>query len=198
MSLQESNIEKKVNNGYAWGLLLFSASSVFASALYVFWYFMSITAEQVAIALVAYTVIGLVLATKDRRELLTSGYENPPSRSWVLLMVPVYFLLRPYPLVGKRSYSIVMCLAVFILPVALGLRMAKYEDLDATACKAVTRILKEQAHSERECRGIIDREKISSGFYTARAVLDSGAKIDVSIEEQEDNNIYVKIKSFKD
>lgn len=141
-------------------------------------------------------VINVTFLKRDKYELRAAGYDNSP---WIImaLIIPLYFLLRPKPLVINRYCSFVLSLLLCFLPAQIVTSLLYSDSLDSTACDTTTSILHEQLHVDSVCKSIIDRTEVSDKIYTAKAVLDNGESIPITIKKINDGFIYVIINNDK-
>lgn len=136
-----------------------------------------------------YLVPNVVLCVLDERKLKAAGHQAPSS--WWCLIIPVYLWKRATLLKQKRHYFWGWMAALVIsFFITIGGNEAVLEE---SACPIVTDIIANQFYGSATCKAVTITEEVSSGFYKATATLDSGKDLFITIEEQDDGMIYVRI-----
>lgn len=191
-SINENNNYKEINNIYAWILILMPA-------IYVGIRFMFSDLDGTVIGImIAWFVLGGMLIRSDHKELQASGwkYGDMPSYWW-LIFLPGYFLSRPAPIARKKWLAAALCFVLWVIVSIYNIKSIMLEDIDKTACNLTTRILKELNKVDRTCIGLVGKEKISDTFSIATVALDNGTQVVITIEERENNMIYVTVKNHE-
>jgi hypothetical protein len=155
-----------------------------------------------------YLAANIVLCVLDERRLKAAGHQSPSS--WWCLLIPVYLWKRS-GLLGQ-SRKIFWCwLAAFMLSITLG-SGGQQAALEKAAVPVVTQILEEGAMQQNvnsflsgngmapaahgaKCKAVQIVDEPTAGFYRAKAVLDNGGEIQISIEEQGDK---ILVKTLPD
>jgi len=138
-----------------------------------------------------YLIPNIVLCILDERKLKAAGH-GAPSTKWCIL-IPVYLWKRANILGQKKLYFWAWG-AAFLLSFAI---TATGNDavLEDSTCPVVTDIVQNQFYEDATCKAVNIDEEVSDGFYKATAILDDGTELFITIEETDDNNIYVRIPS---
>jgi len=136
-----------------------------------------------------YLVLNIVLCVLDEHKLRSAGYETP-NRFWVFL-IPVYLWKRA-GLLKQKKYYFLGWIVAFILSIFLTTRVNQ-SIIEEYACPVVTQIIQEQFGGQATCKAVRIDEEVIDGFYRATAILDNGNVLQITIEEKENNQIYVQI-----
>lgn len=172
---------KSMNNYFAWGIVLLPILG-------------SLPPEKYDTAV---TIIGLIvlaiLVYFDRKELETRGF-NPPSLAWGIIIAPVYLWKRATATGAKKIHFFAWFVAVII-----SFAMLTYDDENSiaeTACPLVSQIVKESlGRNAAQCVKVELGDKVTDKFYKAKATLDNGNDIDITIELQANDMVYVRVPS---
>ena len=106
----------------------------------------------------------------------------------LLIMILVFILFPPT--------LIVFIIGWFILSLKKKKAVEAYKSLmEESACPLVTHIIQEQFDHPASCKSVTIVSEASDGFYKAKAILDDGNAIQITIEEKENDQIYVQIPS---
>jgi hypothetical protein len=141
-------------------------------------------------ALGVYLIANIVCCVLDERRLKAAGHQ-PPSSSWAIL-VPAYLWMRASRLKQKPLYfwGWIVAFALSIM-VGMGGDLAIVEE---AAAPIVTEILADELGSEAAvCMAVKIEEEVSEGFYKAKATLDNGNELSITIERKGEDQVLVQI-----
>jgi hypothetical protein len=141
-------------------------------------------------ALGVYLIANIVCCVLDERRLKAAGHQ-PPSSSWAIL-VPAYLWMRASRLKQKPLYfwGWIVAFALSIM-VGMGGDLAVIEE---SAVPIVTELLQDELGSDASvCKAVEIVEEVSEGFYKAKATLANGNDIDITIELQGEDELFVQI-----
>lgn len=143
-------------------------------------------------ALVIYLVVALVWVLLDRTNLMKQGI-TPPSWLWF----PFYFVyLRQRDQRQGKPWRLLqvwlLCTALSFVALYQFSKQSDTESLAQSACTVVTRILRDDGSDERCIRVINMKEEVSGRFWRAQALLNTGSKEPVTIEDR-GQDIYVML-----
>jgi hypothetical protein len=141
-------------------------------------------------ALGVYLIANIVCCVLDERRLKAAGHEAPSS-SWAIL-VPAYLWMRASRLKQKPLYfwGWIVAFAVSIM-VGMGGDLAVIEE---SAVPLVTQIIQDEIGPDAPaCKAVEILEEVSEGFYKAKATLDNGNDIDITIELRGEDELFVQI-----
>ena len=134
-------------------------------------------------------IANIVLCMLDEKKLKAAGHTAPAH--WSIFIVPIYIWKRATLLNQKKHYFSAWVTA-FIISIILSMSGAQ-ADIEDAACPIVTDIIKKQFYGSSQCIDVtIDRE-LKNGFYIATATLDNGNELSITIEERDNDMIYVRI-----
>ncbi|HIF9530615.1 TPA: DUF4339 domain-containing protein [Photobacterium damselae] len=134
-------------------------------------------------------IANIGLCIFDERKLKTAGHATP--QHWSVFIVPVYLWKRAKLLNHKKHYFIAWLVCfIFSIMMNIGVQRSEIED---TACSVVTDIIHNQFHQSSVCKAVEIDDELTSGFYSATAILNNGNSIDITIEDKDDGMIYVNI-----
>jgi hypothetical protein len=141
-------------------------------------------------ALGLYLIANIVCCVLDERRLKAAGHEAPSS-SWAIL-VPAYLWMRASRLKQKRHYfwAWIVAFALSIM-VGMGGDLAVIEE---SAVPIVTELLQDELGSDASaCKAVEIVEEVSEGFYKAKATLNNGNELNITIERKGEDQILVQI-----
>lgn len=134
----------------------------------------------------------------DRKILLKQ--EMPAPSLWWFLISPVYLWKRDaWQQKPKRLFQAWIVATVLMLA-GTWFRMSHDTSsaLAESACPTVTEIMQEN-HQRATCIKIDDvQEEVSGRFYRARALMNTGRKMPITIEVRNDGTFYVTIPDMND
>ena len=135
-----------------------------------------------------YIILNIGLCIADEKRLKAAGHKAP--ENWAVFLVPVYLWKRAAMLAQSKAYFWGWIVAFLI---SISISNTSYENMLAeSAVPVVTEIIKEQLGGSAECKAVEIQEELTDGFYKATAILDNGNKINITIEDKDDE-IYVSI-----
>lgn len=162
-----------------------------AVVLPVIWVVLFLNFPQ-TVALVIYLVVALVWVLLDRTNLMKQGIKPP---SWLWFLLHFVYLRQRDQMQGKpwRLLQVwLLCTMLSFVAIYLLNRQSGTENLAQSACTVVTKILRDDGSNERCIRVIDMKEEVSGRFWRARALLNTGVKEPVTIEDR-GQDIYVML-----
>jgi len=136
-----------------------------------------------------YFLLNVIFFSLDYKELKSKDVV-PPHVAWVVL-IPVYLWKRAV-LLNQDKHYFWGWIGVFILSLTLSAGGGQ-KQLEEIAMSTVTEILQDEMGAEAPtCIGVKIEDYDNTGIYSAIAVLDNGAVIDITITEGE-GGVYVNI-----
>ncbi|KYC26495.1 hypothetical protein WM44_09385 [Citrobacter sp. AATXQ] len=150
-------------------------------------------------ALAVFYVTAIVCVIFDQKEMVKSGYESEPhfvgSALGILIFPPLYVYGRVKAAgekLSKRWAWFFAYIAISLGCSSIAVVWDNSEALKASACEITTSIFKDKG-SEVKCLVVEDVKKVSDKNYRAKAVLSNGVDMPITIEERDDNYIYVTL-----
>jgi hypothetical protein len=141
-------------------------------------------------ALGMYLIANIVCCVLDERRLKAAGH-NPPSSSWAVL-VPAYLWMRAKCLKQKPLYFWGW-IAAFVLSIMVSMG-GETSMIEEAAAPMVTEILQGEWGAEASpCVSVRIQDEPSDGFYKAKALLQTGEEIRITIQRQGEDQILVQI-----
>lgn len=172
---------KPLKNYFAWGIVILPIIGSLPPEKY-----------DTAVTIIAIVALAILVAF-DRKELEASGY-TPPQLAWGIVFAPVYLWKRSNVTHSKKIHFFAWFVAVIISVV-----LVTYDDdnsIAETACPVVSQIIKENVGRDAaQCVKVSLGEKVTDKFYKATAMLDNGNDIDITIELQANDMVYVRVPS---
>jgi len=142
-------------------------------------------------ALGLYLIANIVCCVLDERRLKAAGHEAPNS-GWAVL-VPAYLWMRAGHLKQKRHYFWAW-VAAFAVSILVGME-GNLAIVEESAVPLVTQLLQDELGSDASaCKAIEIVKEVSEGFYKAKATLANGNDIDITIERQGEDELFVQIR----
>ncbi|MDV0579407.1 hypothetical protein RZO86_11570 [Citrobacter braakii] len=150
-------------------------------------------------AFAVFYVVAIVCVVFDQKEMVKSGYESEPqfvgSALGILVFPPIYVYGRAKAAGMKKSRRWVWFFAY--IAIALDCTFATIaidddESLKTSACEITTTIFKDKG-SNVKCLVVQDVKKVSDKNYRAKAVLSNGIDMPITIEQRDNNYIYVTL-----
>jgi hypothetical protein len=150
-------------------------------------------------AFAVFYVVAIICVIFDQKEMIKSGDESEPkfvgSALGILVFPPIYVYGRAKAAGMKKGRR----WAWFFAYIAIGLGAAfisttidDNEALKTSACEITTTIFKDKG-SNVKCLVVQDVKKVSDKNYRAKAVLSNGIDMPITIEERDNNYIYVTL-----
>jgi hypothetical protein len=170
---------KYVDNRFAWAIVavpIIGASLEFFIGHNLIWIYLS---------------LNIVLCIIDAQRLRLAGHQAPTQ--WMVFLIPVYLWKRASMLKQKQIYVIAWTIA-FALSIYLpswGQRAIAEE----SAIPIVTQIIQQKLGGSATCKAVSVTEDLGNGFYKARAILDNGNDLIITIEKINDS-FYVKMSPY--
>ncbi len=181
--------QMKNNNLYFY---LYMAIPVLFPAIYFF------TMNDVA-ALIVFYVAAIICVIFDQKEIVKAGNESEPqfvgSALGILIFPPLYVYGRAKTADLKMSTRwawFFAYIAVALSCSAITVALDDSETLKTSACEITTSIFKDKG-SEVKCLVVEDVKKVADKNYRAKAVLSNGIDMPITIEERNDDYIYVTL-----
>lgn len=138
--------------------------------------------------IILYVVLNILTCSLDEKRLKAAGHPAPSV--WWSLLVPGYLWKRA-ALLKVRQIHFAAWIATFVLSIVIGMSGNK-SNIEEAACPVVTKIIKEQLSGSAACRTVKITDDMGNKLYRAKAVLDNGRDLEITIEQNGDQ-IYVKI-----
>ncbi|MFU0963919.1 hypothetical protein [Kluyvera ascorbata] len=168
--------------------LYFAASLVFPLA-----YYLSMNDKVAAIAFYA---VALICAVLDQRALVRSEVVSDTHIAWsvlgVVLLPPIYAYTRARDAGMKKWRWLLAYVAIALGSTFIATNIDDGAAIKATACEITTSIFKDK-NSDVKCLAVEDVKKVSDRHYRAKALLSNGMDMPITIEERDDDYIYVTL-----
>ncbi|ELI8098724.1 hypothetical protein ACNSO7_26255 [Yersinia enterocolitica] len=178
---QENN--NKIDNRYVWGLSLVNILLLLACLQF---------PDTIIPTIIAF-IIGWVLIAKDAGHLTSNGYKKPSVLLGVLFP-SIYVIWRFFLFRGKTKPYYALGMLITTITLFTVLYQGGYQtSIEQTACSVVTNIIKDKDPNGMSCKAVKIDEKMSKDFYRARAVMDNGRILDITIEKMPNDMISVVI-----
>lgn len=162
-----------------------------AVVLPVIWVVLFLNFPQTA-ALVIYLVVALVWVLLDRTNLMKQGIAPP---SWLWFPLHFVYLRQRDQRQGKpwRLLQVwLLCTVLSFVAIYQFKKQSGMEYVAKSACTVVTKILRDAGYDERCIRVTDIKEEVSGRFWRAQALLNTGVKEPVTIEDR-GQDIYVML-----
>lgn len=151
------------------------------------------------VATVVFYIAAIACGIFDQREMVKSGYESKPQFVGSALGIVIFPAIYVYGRAKAAGLNVSRRWAWFFgyIVIALGCTFATIaidddESLKASACEITTTIFKNKG-SDVKCLVVQDVNKVSDKNYRAKAVLSNGVDMPITIEERDNNYIYVTL-----
>ncbi|SPW26805.1 Uncharacterised protein [Edwardsiella tarda] len=148
---------------------------------------------------VAYAALYAVLlfcAVFDQRALVRSGVESEThivgSALRIVILPPIYVYARARDAGMKKWRWLLIYVAIALGSAFISSTIDDNEAMKKSACEITTSIFKDK-ESDVQCLAVEDVKKVSDKHYRAKAVLSNGIDMPITIEERDNNYIYVTI-----
>ncbi|MDY4313783.1 hypothetical protein BSK71_13020 [Pectobacterium actinidiae] len=176
----------KVNNLYFYFFL------VMPLIVPICYYFIN---DDISAYIIFYTA-AFACAFFDQKEMVKSEHESKSqlvaSVLGIVIFPPIYVYGRTNASGMKKWRWFFVYIAIVLASVFTSAAIEASMSLKTTACEITTSIFKDKGTDTR-CIIVKDLETVSSGYYRAKAVLTNGVDVPITIEEREDNYIYVTL-----
>lgn len=139
--------------------------------------------------IVLYIAANVLLCFFDEKKLKKAGHNAPVN--WMIFVIPVYLWKRA-ELLGQKKNYFWGWIAAFFLSIFISI-LANESMIEESACPLVTQIIQSQMRTDVECKKVTIVSEVSEGFYIADAILSNGNELRITIEEKDDDMIYVQI-----
>jgi hypothetical protein len=127
-----------------------------------------------------YICLNILACGLDMLKLEKAGQKAPVN--WSVFLVPVYLWKRASILLHKnRIYFWAWCVS-FIISIVIDMGYHQIQ-IENSAQPIVSQILKEDLYTDVKCKKVTIQEEISEGLYKAKAILNNGQEINITIEE---------------
>lgn len=144
-------------------------------------------------------VAAIICVIFDQKEIVKAGNESEPqfvgSALGILIFPPLYVYGRAKTADLKMSTRwawFFAYIAVALSCSAITVVLDDSETLKTSACEITTSIFKDKG-SEVKCLVVEDVKKVADKNYRAKAVLSNGIDMPITIEERNDDYIYVTL-----
>lgn len=151
------------------------------------------------VACVVFYVVALVCMVFDQKEMVKSANESEPqfaaSALGIIIFPPIYVYGRAKAAgvrLGRRWMLFFMYILITLGCTLIAVSMSNDSALKTSACEITTSIFKDKG-SDVKCLVVEDMKKVSDKNYRAKAVLNNGVDMPITIEERDDNYIYVTL-----
>ena len=145
---------------------------------------------------VAFYVAALTCMYLDQKELVKSGCISKirlvGSVLRTVFFPPAYVYCRAEDEGLKKWRWFFASIAIGLGSVFIYLNMAEGDSIKTTACEVTTSIFKDK-NSDVKCLTVEDLKKVSDKHYRAKALLSNGVDMPITIEEANDDYIYVTL-----
>ncbi|CAE1149603.1 hypothetical protein [Serratia sp. Tan611] len=148
------------------------------------------------IAYAIFYIASITCVFFDQKEMVKSTHESQSqfigSALGIIIFPPIYAFGRAKA-AGMMQW---LWLAVYVL-IALGsvyisITIDKRESIKIAACEITTSIFKDKSN-DTKCIIVKDLETVSAKYYRAKAVLTNGVDMPITIEERDDDYLYVTL-----
>lgn len=140
--------------------------------------------------------IALICAVFDQRALVRSGAEAEThivgSALGIIILPPIYAYTRARDAGMKKWRWLLAFIGITLGCIFISTTIDDNEALKTSACEITTSIFKDK-NSDVQCLVVEDVKKISDKHYRAKAVLSNGVDMPITIEERDDDYIYVTL-----
>ncbi|NTX83142.1 hypothetical protein G7003_05560 [Citrobacter youngae] len=150
-------------------------------------------------ALIVFYVTAIICVIFDQKEMVKAGNESEPqfvgSALGILVFPPLYVYGRAKTAdvkMSKRWAWFFAYIAIALSCSAITVVLDDSEALKTSACEITTSIFKDKG-SEVKCLVVEDVKKVADKNYRAKAVLSNGIDMPITIEERNDDYIYVTL-----
>lgn len=147
-------------------------------------------------ASVLFYAMALICVVFDQRALVRSGAESEThivrSALGIVILPPIYVYARARDAGMKKWRWLFTYIAILLGSIFLAQATFDNETLKITACEVTTSIFKDE-NSEVKCLAVENVKKVSDKHYRAKAVLSNGVDMPITIEERDDDYIYVSL-----
>lgn len=148
------------------------------------------------VAYVALYAVLFICVVFDQRALVRSGVESEThivrSALGIVILPPIYVYARARDAGMKKWRWLFAFIAITLGCIFISTIIDDNEALKASACEITTSIFKDK-NSDVQCLVVEDVKKISDKHYRAKAVLSNGVDMPITIEESDDDYIYVTL-----
>lgn len=148
------------------------------------------------VAYVALYAVLFICVVFDQRALVRSGVESEThivrSALGIVILPPIYVYARARDAGMKKWRWLFVFIAITLGCVFISTTIDDNEALKASACEITTSIFKDK-NSDVQCLVVEDVKKISDKHYRAKAVLSNGVDMPITIDERDDDYIYVTL-----
>lgn len=132
----------------------------------------------------------------DQRALVQSGVESEThivgSALGIVILPPIYVYARARDAGMKKWRWLFAFISITLGCIFISTTIDDNEALKASACEITTSIFKDK-NSDVQCLAVEDVKKVSDKHYRAKAVLSNGVDVPITIEERDDDYIYVTL-----
>lgn len=178
---------KQLKNNNIYFYLYMAAPSVLPLA-----YFFTMNDKA---AFVVFCVVALICVFLDLRELKKTdesyvGFVG--SALGIVVFPPIYVYGRARDAGMKKWHWLLIYVAIALGSAFISSTIDDNEALKISACEITTSIFKDKK-SDVQCLAVEDVKKFSDKHYRAKAVLSNGIDMPITIEERDNNYIYVTI-----
>lgn len=151
------------------------------------------------VACVSFFVVALICMIFDQKEMVKSGNESEPqfaaSALGIIIFPPIYVYGRAKAARVKASKRWAWFFGYVLIAIGCTLITVSISDdstLKTSACEITTSIFKDRG-SDLKCLFVENIKKVSDRNYRAKAVLNNGVDMPITIEERDNNYIYVTL-----
>lgn len=143
---------------------------------------------------VLFYAMALICAVFDQLALVRSGVESETHRSalGIVILPPIYVYARARDAGMKKWRWLFAYIAILLGCGFISTTIDDNEALKTSACEITTSIFKDK-NSDVKCLAVEDVKKVSDKHYRAKAVLSNGVDMPITIEERDDDYIYVTL-----
>lgn len=127
-----------------------------------------------------FLILNVGLCVADERRLKAAGHSAPTT--WWVFLIPVYLWKRAN-LLGQNKNYFYGWLAAFVVSILLA-TVGGESAVEKAACPIVTEIIHKQFFQQSSCVAVTISDEPKSDFYRAKALLDNGNEIDITIEKK--------------
>ena len=129
-----------------------------------------------------YILLNIGACILDAGRLRAAGHEAPTS--WWALCVPVYLWKRA-AILEKSKIHLLLWTVAFAISIGTYPFLIR-QNIEDTACPLVTQIVRTQLAGTAECKGVTITEDVGEGVYRAKALLNNGRDLAITIEHKGD------------
>lgn len=181
---------KQLKNNTIYFFLYMAAPSVLPLA-----YFFTLNNK---VAFVVFCVVALICIFLDLRELKKTdesyrGFVR--SALGIVVFPPIYVYGRTKAVGMKKSQRWAWLFAYLAIGLGAAFISTTIDDnkaLKTSACEITISIFKDK-ESDAQCLAVEDVKKVSDKHYRAKAILSNGIDMPITIEERDNNYIYVSL-----